>query len=145
MTEETCIKGSCHCGNIQYEFTSKLETGSLPVRTCSCSFCTRQGNRYTSDPEGTLEVTYNNPDRVSEYRFGSGTVDFVFCKNCGVMPFAKLETAGRIFGLVNVNTAEGGFDTSNDQLCDYSSETVEDSLKRRRKNWIGQVTIQTQD
>ncbi len=143
MTNETSIKGSCHCGNIQYEFVPKLDLGSLPVRICGCSFCTKHGNRYTSDLDGSLTVTVKNPEKVKDYRFASGTVGFVFCTECGIMPFAKLDIENRTYGLVNINTSDHEFDVTKAQSFDYSSETVEDSLKRRQKNWIGNVIIES--
>lgn len=44
------ITGGCHCGNIHYELTADVEFEELPVRICSCTFCQKHGNRYTSDP-----------------------------------------------------------------------------------------------
>ena len=56
MNEQTIIEGGCHCGNIQYHYAVEVPLGSLSIRACNCSFCTKQGAIYTSDPKGKLNV-----------------------------------------------------------------------------------------
>jgi hypothetical protein len=139
------ITGGCHCGNIRYEFLSDMEFNELPVRICECSYCTKHGNRYTSDPGGRLEVTIKRSDETADYHFGSKTTGSVFCTNCGVLPFMKLKTDGDLYAIININTSDQPFDMSKAQRFDYSFESVQDRVARRKKSWIGKVVIHTQD
>jgi hypothetical protein len=77
------LNGSCHCGNLNYRFACADAITKLPARVCGCTFCTRHGARWTSDPEGALNLTAQNADAVSKYRFGHGTADFIICRTCG--------------------------------------------------------------
>ena len=54
------INGKCHCGNISYEFLWPEPGSRIPVRACSCTFCTKHGGVYTSHPE---EVTKADPEK----------------------------------------------------------------------------------
>lgn len=137
------ITGGCHCGNIHYELTADVEFEELPVRICSCTFCQKHGNRYTSDPAANLVVIIKRADETVEYQFGSGTTRSIFCKNCGVLPFMKLKTDNGLYAIININTADQSFDMTKAQSFDYSGESAEQSIARREKKWIGNVEIKT--
>ncbi len=142
----TILEGGCHCGNIRYRFHSPLELGSIPVRACGCSFCTRIRGRHTSHPNGRLEATIQHGEDVHNYRFGTGTADFVICRRCGGAPYVLSRIEGHLYAVLNVNTLDG------DPLghvaparSDFEGETTEARLARRKQKWIGEVHVQVDD
>lgn len=134
------LSGGCHCGNIRYRLSTQRERGQLPLRSCRCSFCRRIGARYTADPAGALRIEIADPAAVSRYRFASGVVDFLVCRRCGGMPAALTGIDGRTFGIVNANTLDTPVE-GDAPVVDFSAETPEEGLERRRRNWIGRVSI----
>ncbi|VAV91328.1 hypothetical protein MNBD_ALPHA02-564, partial [hydrothermal vent metagenome] len=56
MTGKHHHKGQCHCGNIRFTFETTIDVPEMALRRCSCSFCRKQGGRYTSDPNGKLSI-----------------------------------------------------------------------------------------
>lgn len=140
MNEKTIIEGGCHCGNIHYRYKVDQPLENLSIRVCSCSFCTKQGATYTSDPEGKLHVRIKKTEHIQKYRFSSKQVDFIFCGICGVMPLSITEIDGNIFALINIKTTKNtdllGLSA---QTIAFSKETVEESIKRRKSKWIPEV------
>ena len=136
------ISGRCHCGNIAFTLDWKPEPSEIPVRACTCSFCTKHGNVWTANPAAALTLHIVDAARVSKYTFETKTADFHVCAICGVVAVATSEIDGRIYAVVNVNT----FENIDQSLLSKSSATFdgeqEDArLARRKKNWIGRVEI----
>ena len=50
------VSGGCHCGAVTYRYFSPVAQPDIQIRSCDCTFCTKHGARYTSHPEGRLEV-----------------------------------------------------------------------------------------
>jgi hypothetical protein len=133
--------GGCHCGNIRYWLRTRRILDELPLRACGCSFCRKHGARYTSDPEGALDVTI--AASVSRYQFSTGVVDFLVCPKCGVMTLALTRIGERDYAVVNANTLDDA-PSGAALAADFSGETTDESVERRKRNWIGnvaQVTI----
>src|SRR5262252_7574769 len=87
------IRGTCHCGNIVFSLTWEPDPVEIPARACTCSFCTKHGGIWTSNPTGVLEVVVNDPTLVSKYEFGTQTAYFHVCARCGVVPVVTSLTA----------------------------------------------------
>lgn len=136
------IEGKCHCGNIAYELTWPEEGARIPVRACSCTFCTKHGGTYTSHPEAALAATIHDEAQVTRYRFGTGTADFHICAGCGVVPLITSTIEGNLYAVVNVNCFEG-IDPERlvRRVADFDGETTESRLERRKGNWIPSVTL----
>ena len=136
------IEGKCHCGNITYELSWPTEGGQIPVRACSCTFCTKHGGTYTSHPEASLKGVVHDPNRVTRYSFGTRTAAFYICDGCGVVPFVTSEIEGNLYAVVNVNCFEG---IEPDRLvravADFEGETTDSRLARRTRTWIPSVSI----
>ncbi len=45
------ITGGCHCSNIRFRLESAKPPSEFAPRVCDCTFCTKHGARYISDPE----------------------------------------------------------------------------------------------
>ncbi|MFQ5936138.1 MAG: GFA family protein [Acidiferrobacterales bacterium] len=136
------IQGGCHCGNIRFEFSWPLDSGDIPVRICSCSFCKKHNVTYTSHPKARLTANINDSALVNEYLFGTNTAEFHICSRCGVVPFVTSEIDGHQYAVVNVNAFDRA-DTLEltSEVRDYEHETTEQRLARRKKVWTPAVTI----
>ena len=134
------IRGKCHCGNISFSLTWEPSPTEIPARACTCSFCTKHGGVWTSNPSGALEVVVKEPSLVSKYAFGTGTAEFHICARCGIMPVVTSRLDDRLYAVVSVNAFEG-VDPS---LLRRASVSFDDEgeatrLARRKRNWIADV------
>lgn len=136
------IHGSCHCGNIRFVFTTAKADAELPKRACQCSFCRMHGRISTSDPDGRMRITIEEPDNVNRYRFGHGTADFFVCRTCGAVPVVTSDIDGTTVGLVDVKMMEK-FSWSPAEVVphQFDGEEVAARLARRRRNWTGSVAF----
>jgi len=135
------IHGKCHCGNISFSLTWEPDPVEIPARACTCSFCTKHGGVWTSNPNGGLEVRVKESSRVSKYAFGTRTAVFHVCTRCGAVPVVTSEIDGRVYAVVSVNAFEG-VDQSllRRASTSFDGEEKESRLKRRQRNWIANVT-----
>lgn len=128
--------GQCHCGNISLDFHCGVPPEQARVRECSCSFCRKHGVRSISNAAGSVRLRIAAPDRVTRYRFGLGTADFLVCGGCGVYVAAVLEDRGDRFASINLNVLERARDFTRRPLTiSYEGENVEQRLARRRSKW----------
>ena len=125
------LQGGCHCGNIRYIL--RWPNAEIRGRECSCTYCRMHGNVWTS-----LEAVAG-----AKYKFGTGTADFHVCSRCGVVPFVTSDIDDRLYAVVNVNTLQG--ETVSRQPATFDAEDVEARLRRRKDNWIPDVTISSHD
>ena len=136
------IEARCHCGNIRFVLSWPVAEGLIPVRACSCSFCTKHGGVYTSHPDAKVDVRIEDEQQVQRYRFGTATADFHICRICGVVPIVTSDIDGTLYAVVNVNSFEGVDPSELDRsVTDFEGETMDDRLARRQRNWIPQVTF----
>jgi hypothetical protein len=99
------LRGGCHCGKVRVELTTSIRPAEFHPRACDCSFCTKHGAAYVSDPQGRLRVIA--ADTLADYRQGSGTARMLLCRACGVLVAAVLEEGGRRYGTVNAKCLDG--------------------------------------
>jgi hypothetical protein len=109
------IDGSCHCGNISFEFVWPDADPTIPVRACGCSMCTKHRGVWTSHPLGRFRLRIGDDTKVTRYRFGTRTARYA---------------------VVNVNTFDN-VDRSQlvESATDFEGESTESRLARRRRNW----------
>lgn len=134
------IRGKCHCGNISFRLTWEPDPAEIPARACTCSFCTKHGGVWTSNPAGTLEVVVEDPSRVSKYAFGTRTAEFHTCARCGIVPVVTSRIDGRLYAVVSVNA----FENVDPALlrrgpASFDGEGTQSRLARRKRNWIANV------
>jgi hypothetical protein len=134
------IHGKCHCGNISFSLTWEPAPTEIPARACSCSFCTKHGGVWTSNPAGALTIEIGNLDLVSRYAFGTRTADFHLCTRCGIVPVVTSRIDGRDYAVVSVNAFEG-VDPAllRRTSASFDGEDEEYRLARRKRNWIADV------
>ena len=136
------IDGKCHCGNIAFRLEWEGAPPEIPARACGCSFCTKHGGVWTSNPRSTLAVTVRDPGLVSKYAFGTRTATFHVCSRCGTVPFVTSEIDGHLYAVVNVNVLEN-VDPSwlRRASVSFEGEDVESRFVRRKRNWIANVQV----
>lgn len=134
------LKGSCHCGNVTFEFDWPGEPTEIPARACTCSFCRKHGGVWTARHDGSLVVRTREPEEVSRYAFDTKTAEFHVCKRCGAVPVVTSQIEGRAYAVVNVNAFDG-MDQSLLRFAPISFDGEEgiSRLARRAKNWIANV------
>jgi len=104
VAERRSYDGGCHCGAIEYSYTTALLPARWPVRLCQCAFCRKHGARATSDPAGELHFRFERPEFLRRYRFALRTADFLICKECGTYVAAVLLSGRGAQAVVNLNT-----------------------------------------
>ena len=78
------VKGSCHCGNTQFE-VSEAPAG---VTRCTCSLCSKRGALWAYYAPAQFRL--NSPaENLATYRWGSRTVKHHFCANCGCGTYSE--------------------------------------------------------
>ncbi len=136
------IHGRCHCGNISFSLRWAPDPAEIPARACTCSFCTKHGGVWTSNPRGALRVDIRDPVLVSKYAFGTRTAEFHICARCGVVPVVTSLIDGRLYAVVSVNALD---DVDQSLLrrapASFDGEGETTRLARRKRNWIGDVSF----
>jgi len=134
------IRGKCHCGNIAFSLTWEPDPREIPARACGCSFCTKHGGVWTSNPGGALKVRVEDPSRVSRYAFGTRTADFHVCTRCGIVPVVTSSIEGRLYAVVSVNALEDvEASILRREPASFDGEAEDSRLARRKRNWIADV------
>jgi hypothetical protein len=134
------IHGKCHCGNIAFTLTWEPDPTQIPARACGCSFCTKHGGVWTSNPRGALEVAVKDPALVSKYAFGTRTADFHICSRCGIVPVVTSRIDGHLYAVVSVNAFEGIAQSLLQRApANFDGEGTDSRLARRKRNWIADV------
>src|ERR1700730_15054297 len=136
------IHVKCPCGNIAFSLTWEPDPGEIPARACSCSFCTKHGGVWTSNPGGALKVRVQDPSLVSKYAFGTRTAEFHICSRCGIVPVVTSRIDGHLYAVVSVNAFEGVPPSLLRRAAASFQEESEDvRLTRRTRNWIASVSF----
>jgi len=73
------LKGSCHCGSVQWSFEGIPES----VTACNCTVCRRYGVLWAYDHEGE-GIKVSGP--TTAYVRGKA-IEFHFCPTCGCVAF----------------------------------------------------------
>jgi hypothetical protein len=75
-------RGGCHCGAVTFEVDGELRE----VGECNCSICAKKAYLHWIVPPQAFRLL-QGADRLSVYRFNTGTAQHQFCTRCGVAPF----------------------------------------------------------
>jgi hypothetical protein len=89
MPEAKTYTGGCHCGKVRYEVTTDL----AKVITCNCSRCAKLGWLLNFVPAQQFRLLSGGND-LTEYRFNTGKIQHLFCRDCGIESFARGEGPG---------------------------------------------------
>src|SRR5579862_2088937 len=126
----------CHCGALTARYQTNLAPTRWSVRADQCSFFRAHGATMTSAPAGALEFAATDTARVSSYRFGTRTADFLLCGHCGIFVGATMTHQGRRFGVLNTRSLTPLIpELPSPQGVDFEGETLEARLVRRTTRW----------
>jgi len=96
------MKGSCHCGKINWQFDGTPESATA----CNCTVCRRYGVLWAYGHEGeNIHITGD----TQEYVQGDKTIGFHFCPACAcILAWRSLEpdSEGRRRIAVNLRLTE---------------------------------------
>lgn len=136
------IAGSCHCGNISFSLHWPGDGAEIPARGCGCTFCTKHGGVWTSNPGASLRARITDAGLVARYEFGTETAQFLLCARCGVAPLVTSQIDGQLFAVVNVNAFDN-VERSRLRIepASFDGEDVAARLERRRRRWIPDVVL----
>lgn len=134
------LTGGCHCGRVGLTFMPQLAPSALPLRRCGCSFCTKHGAVYTSDPGGRLVIEVTGERALQRYRFATRTGEFLLCRDCGVLLAVLCEIDGHAYAALNANVLEPAI-ANPIQAVDFEGESLPARLARRQRNWIAEVEV----
>lgn len=133
-------EGGCHCGTIRITLETERVLGEFTARRCTCSFCTKHGALYVSDPAGQLRVTAPGSEWLGRYRFGFETADFVFCQRCHTYVAAIAQIGGDCYGVINANAMDRVAEfAATAGSVDVSHENTAERTVRRRARWTPTV------
>jgi len=141
MTEAETFRGSCHCGRLSLEFTTRMPAADFHPRACDCSFCCKHGAAYVSDPEGWLSIRENEAGSRREYRQGAEIARFQVCGHCGVLIAVVFEHEGRRYGAVNARCLDGHSGFGESVLASPQRLNAEEKIARWRQAWVPDVTV----
>ena len=78
-------QGGCHCGAVRY--TVEIDPMAESI-ACNCSICGKSGSylQFVTPDKFSLE---KGEDQLTDYQFNTHHIHHVFCKTCGIKPFAR--------------------------------------------------------
>jgi hypothetical protein len=124
-------RGACHCGVVHAEYET-----SQPVRLRQdgCGFCSSRGVKSASDPGGRAVLTATK--RLTRYRFGHKTADFLICPDCGSYVATEMQGPRGLVGVINVvglNISE--LKNLPATLTSLEGESKDERIARRASRW----------
>lgn len=139
----TVMHGSCHCGELSIEFATAKSASDFQPRACDCSFCSKHGAAYISDPKGSLSIVQRHAGAIREYRQGSNTARLLLCKDCGVLVGVVFDDSSGTYGAVNVRCLDDVMDFGETLPASPQQLSQQEKISRWMALWVAQVTIET--
>lgn len=75
--------GGCHCGAVRFEV---LAPDEIEVEECNCSICRMTGYLHLIVAADRFRLL-KGADKITTYRFNTGTAKHHFCSVCGIKSF----------------------------------------------------------
>lgn len=75
--------GGCHCGMVRFEV---LAPDEIEVKECNCSVCRMTGFIHLIVEADRFRLL-SGEDKLTTYRFNTGTAKHHFCSLCGIKSF----------------------------------------------------------
>jgi hypothetical protein len=139
-------RGQCHCGAIRVELVSDRSPGEQVLGACECSFCRKHNARAFSDPKARVTITASEPAQLQRYTFGLRTSEQILCRRCGVYVAMTLVERNQTWSVVNVDALDDrALFIRAPEPRDYSSESREERIRRRKARWCPTILINWPD
>ena len=139
--KSTTLRGGCHCGLLQLEFSTDLALESIVPRACDCAFCQKHGAAYVSDPAGRLSVSARSPGVLHRYRQGSNSAQFLLCGNCGVLVAVVFEHDSRLHGAANAPCLEAHAELGRSVPTSPQELSPDEKISRWLSLWVPDVEL----
>jgi hypothetical protein len=95
--------GGCHCGQVKYEVEMEFKNAI----SCNCSICMKRGSLLDFVPESQFSLL-SGGEELQDYLFNKKMIHHYFCKNCGILSFAKgTAPDGKKVVAINLRCLEG--------------------------------------
>ena len=124
-------RGACHCGAVRAVYETQAP---VRLRFDGCSFCASRGVKSASDVNGSLALESTN--KLTRYRFGHKTADYLICPACGTYVATCMEGPRGPVGVINVVGLQ--IAELRDEAPDVASlegETPDERIARRLSRW----------
>ena len=119
---------------------SWLASDFSPIpRACQCNYCKSINASYVSQSGTKIQITIHNEDKHKIVMHGTNTAAFHVCVNCDKLTIASSSIEGTVYGVINSECLENKDRLKEPQIFSYEGETLEQRLKRRKKNWCSPV------
>jgi len=120
------VSGGCHCGAVRFE--AELSPAPVPALDCNCSVCRMTGFMHVMVPHEQFELVTGR-DALTSYRFGTGTAEHLFCRDCGVKSFYQPRSHPEAWS-VNANCLERPVELAVEQFDGRNWEDAAQELSR---------------
>lgn len=124
-------RGACHCGAVRAQYETQAP---VRLRHDGCSFCASRGVKSASDADGRL--TLESSAKLSRYRFGHKTADYLICPTCGTYVATSMDGPRGAVGVINVVGLQ--IPELRDEpapLASLEGETPDERIARRLSRW----------
>ena len=96
-------EGGCHCGAVRFEV---LAPDEIEAKECNCSICRMSGYLHLIISKERFRLLAGE-DKLTTYRFNTGTAQHLFCSVCGIKSFYVPRSHPEGFS-VNVRCVDDG-------------------------------------
>lgn len=96
------MKGSCHCGNVQFT----VDGAPTEAMSCNCSMCQRKGTLmwFVSREQFHLLTPEHH---LRDYTFNKHVIQHRFCQQCGIHAFCEgIRPDGAAMVAINIRCLE---------------------------------------
>lgn len=131
--------GRCECKNIEIEW-SGIRSEYSPRRR-QCSYCISKDASYVSEPDTEIKITVKDKNKIRIVIHGTETADFHECIICNKLAFVTSNIDENVYGIINCDCIIDKNLLGAPQDFSYEGESLEERLKRRKKNWCNSVII----
>jgi hypothetical protein len=127
--------GACHCGAVRAVYETEAP---VRLRHDGCSFCASRGVKSASDPDGKLALT--SDAKLTRYRFGQKSADFLICPTCGAYVATYMEGPRGPVGVINVvGLAIPELKDEPVTTASLDGESEADRIARRLSRWTPMI------
>ena len=110
--------GGCHCGKVKFEVEMIVEKAI----SCNCSICMKRGSLLDFVPETNFKMLSGGAE-LKDYQFNKMKIHHEFCKNCGILSFAKaVAPDGKPTVAINIRCLDG-VDLSKVKIQEYDGRS----------------------
>lgn len=142
MTDRmTTMHGSSHCGQLKITFSTSKNPADIHPRACDCSFCSKHGAAYISDPGGKLLIERSHADAICEYRQGSNAARLLLCRACGVLVGVVYHHSSGLYGAINTRCLDGETGLGEASPASPQLLSADEKVSRWLSLWVPNVVV----